>query len=72
VPEDISVVGFDDIPEAPYFTPPLTTVAQPFGDMGRLGFRMLLAEISSGTREEARVTITPELVIRSSTAAPRT
>ena len=35
VPEDVSVVGFDDIPESAYFLPPLTTVRQDFGELGR-------------------------------------
>ena len=37
VPDDVSVVGFDDLPEAPYFTPPLTTVRQDFAELGRRG-----------------------------------
>ncbi|WP_324278554.1 LacI family DNA-binding transcriptional regulator [Blastococcus brunescens] len=37
IPEDVSVVGFDDLPEAPYFTPPLTTVRQDFAELGRRG-----------------------------------
>ena len=41
IPEDVSVVGFDDIPEAPYFTPPLTTVRQDFGELGSLSLRIL-------------------------------
>lgn len=45
VPEDVSVVGFDDLPEAAYFTPPLTTLRQDFELEGRLGVRMLLAQV---------------------------
>ena len=37
VPEDVSIVGFDDLPEAAYFTPPLTTVRQDFAELGRAG-----------------------------------
>jgi DNA-binding LacI/PurR family transcriptional regulator len=70
VPEDISIVGFDDIPEAQYFTPPLTTVRQPFGEMGRTGFKLLLDEIASGGRSEQRALIVPELIVRASTAPP--
>src|SRR4051812_25392828 len=47
IPQDISVVGFDDIPEAPYFTPPLTTVRQDFDEMGRRGLRLLLERIEA-------------------------
>ena len=42
VPGDVSVVGFDDIPEAAYFTPPLTTVRQDFIELGRQSFHLLL------------------------------
>ena len=42
IPADVSVVGFDDVPEAPYFTPPLTTIRQDFGEMGRRGLKLLL------------------------------
>jgi DNA-binding LacI/PurR family transcriptional regulator len=68
VPDDISIVGFDDIPEAPYFSPPLTTVRQPFAEMGRCGFQLLRDEIENGMRSDRRVCIQPELVLRASTA----
>ena len=42
IPGDVSVVGFDDIPEAQYFMPPLTTVRQDFAEMGRGSLRLLL------------------------------
>ena len=71
VPEEISVVGFDDIPEAQYFTPPLTTVRQPFAEMGRLGFEILVEEMTQGGRSARRSLIAPELVVRASTGAPR-
>ena len=48
VPGELSVVGFDDIPEAAYFLPPLTTVRQDFIEMGRRSLRMLLATIETG------------------------
>jgi len=70
VPDDISVIGFDDIPEAANFIPPLTTVAQPFSDVGRRSLRALLKQIESGTGSDERVVITPELVVRESTLAP--
>jgi DNA-binding LacI/PurR family transcriptional regulator len=71
VPGDVSVVGFDDVPEAPFFTPPLTTVRQDFLELGRSGFDLLIAEIGRGTRSSSRVTVEPELVVRASTAPPR-
>ncbi|MEY9874170.1 DNA-binding LacI/PurR family transcriptional regulator [Streptacidiphilus sp. MAP12-33] len=72
VPGDISVAGFDDIPEASFFTPPLTTVRQDFGELGRRGLELLLDRIESGPTDgrPPRVLVAPEPVVRSSTAAP--
>jgi DNA-binding LacI/PurR family transcriptional regulator len=69
IPADISVVGFDDIPEAEYFTPPLTTVRQNFNEMGRRSLLLLLEQIESGTRSPARETVPPELIVRASTTS---
>jgi DNA-binding LacI/PurR family transcriptional regulator len=69
VPRDMSVAGFDDIPEAAYLTPPLTTVSQPFRDVGRRSIHALLAELQ-GRTDTGSTIIPPELVIRESTAAP--
>jgi DNA-binding LacI/PurR family transcriptional regulator len=71
LPAGLSVVGFDDMPEAAYFTPPLTTIRQDFADVGRRALHLLLQEIQSGVRSSVRATVAPELVIRESTAAPR-
>ncbi|XXT14571.1 LacI family DNA-binding transcriptional regulator [Sorangium sp. So ce429] len=68
VPRDISIVGFDDIPEAAYFTPPLTTVRQDFSELGRRCLHLLLGEIESGRRSCSRVVVEAELVLRKSTA----
>jgi len=70
VPKDLSIVGFDDIPEAAYFVPPLTTVRQDFGELGRRCIHILLARIE-GTVGATRVVVAPELVVRASTAAAR-
>ena len=74
IPRDISVVGFDDVPEAPYFTPPLTTVRQDFGELGSRGLRLLLAIIEARASGRASSPlgsrITPELIVRASAAAP--
>ncbi|GAA4877021.1 LacI family DNA-binding transcriptional regulator [Kitasatospora terrestris] len=67
VPGDISVVGFDDIPEAAYFTPPLTTVRQDFGELGRRALELLVAELSGSPHPGTRVRIAPEMVLRRST-----
>jgi DNA-binding LacI/PurR family transcriptional regulator len=69
IPGDISVVGFDDIPEAAYFTPPLTTVRQNFNEMGRRSLLLLLEQIESGVRIPRRETVPPELIVRASSAA---
>jgi DNA-binding LacI/PurR family transcriptional regulator len=66
VPGDLSIVGFDDIPEAAYFTPPLTTVRQDFGELGRRCLQMLVARID-GDADAPSVVITPELLVRAST-----
>jgi DNA-binding LacI/PurR family transcriptional regulator len=71
IPRDMSVVGFDDIPEAPYFTPPLTTVRQDFDEMGRRGLRLLLDTIESPDGPPAHHEVVPELVVRASTGPPR-
>jgi DNA-binding LacI/PurR family transcriptional regulator len=68
IPADISVVGFDDIPEAAYFTPPLTTVRQNFNEMGRRSLLLLLEQIESGVRVPRRETVPPELIVRASSA----
>jgi DNA-binding LacI/PurR family transcriptional regulator len=66
VPRHLSVVGFDDIPEAAYFTPPLTTVRQDFAELGRRCLHILLARIE-GVEGPTRVVVPPELVVRDST-----
>ena len=70
-PGEISVVGFDDIPEAAYFTPPLTTIRQDFAEVGRSCLHLLLAQIDRRSRSWSRVVVAPELVVRGSTAAAR-
>ena len=66
VPRDVLVAGFDDVPEAAYFTPPLTTVRQDFAAVGRLSIEVLLAQVGDGQRGERHVTVAPELVVRQS------
>jgi DNA-binding LacI/PurR family transcriptional regulator len=70
VPRELSIVGFDDIPEAQFFTPPLTTVRQDFNEMGRQSVMLLIGEIASPQRTSSRVVVEPELRIRESTAPP--
>lgn len=69
VPEEVSVVGFDDIVSAAYHQPALTTVRQPLRTMGELAARTLLQRIAAPrTRFPKLVTVEPELIIRASTA----
>lgn len=69
IPGQVSVVGFDDIPEAQYFTPPLTTVRQDFGEIGRNSLRLMLEMMESdGTGPPSPLMVAPELIVRSSTA----
>ncbi|WP_377644920.1 LacI family DNA-binding transcriptional regulator [Oryzobacter terrae] len=68
VPDDISVVGFDNIPEAGFLSPPLTTVQQDFSALGREAVRLVLAALA-GEPCPSRL-IPPRLVVRSSTAPP--
>ncbi|HEX2324350.1 MAG TPA: substrate-binding domain-containing protein, partial [Chloroflexota bacterium] len=81
VPRDVSVTGYDDLPQAPYTVPPLTTVAQPVGELARAAVERLLARIEQpqGAQQRAQQgappaahTIFPvRLVVRASTAPPR-
>jgi DNA-binding LacI/PurR family transcriptional regulator len=79
VPEDVSVVGFDDIPAAEYFGPPLTTVRQDFDELGRRALGSLISLIdppaSPGQKPGARpinpqVSIEPSLMVRASATRP--
>jgi DNA-binding LacI/PurR family transcriptional regulator len=70
VPHEVSIVGFDDIPESAFFTPPLTTVRQDFLEMGERSFQLLLRAIEHGDLDEAHERIAPELILRASTAPP--
>jgi len=69
VPEDVSVVGFDDVPDARHFLPPLTTVRQDFRALGQLSIETLIAELE-GVDVPQRALIAPQLVVRRSTAVP--
>ncbi|MGY1593994.1 LacI family DNA-binding transcriptional regulator [Geodermatophilus sp. SYSU D00708] len=64
-PRDVSVVGFDDLPESPYFTPPLTTVRQDFAELGRRGVELVLARLQGVELHPDPVP--PALLVRAST-----
>jgi LacI family transcriptional regulator len=68
VPEDVSVVGFDDIASATFCIPSLTTVRQPLKRMGQIAARTLLGRIDENTEYEAEIAVAPEFVVRKSTA----
>lgn len=70
VPEDVSIVGFDDLPEVRWSAPPLTTVRQPLAEMGKLAARTVLRQARGEEVESPRVELATQLVVRSSTAAP--
>lgn len=68
IPEDLSVIGFDDIPSAGWMAPPLTTVRQPLAEMAALAVRFLVAGNSADYNNRAE--LSTNLVVRGSTAAP--
>jgi len=71
IPGDVSLVGFDDVPEAAYFHPALTTIRQEFAEIGREALRLLLDQLSSGTRSTESVLVEPALVRRDTVEARR-
>jgi LacI family transcriptional regulator len=71
VPGDLSVIGFDDIPEAARTTPPLSTVRQPIQQMGAAAVEMLITLLDGGTPADPHVQLPTALVLRASTAPPR-
>jgi LacI family transcriptional regulator len=68
VPQDVSVMGFDDIPGAAFNTPSLTTVRQPLFRMGQVAAETLLERIGGRNDYPPEIAIEPELVVRESTA----
>ncbi|MBM6401409.1 LacI family DNA-binding transcriptional regulator [Phycicoccus sonneratiae] len=70
VPQDVSVMGFDDTPSATTGSPPLTTIRQPLGEMGRLALRTALRLADGGTVDAPHVALATQLVVRASTARP--
>ena len=69
VPQDVSVVGFDDLPESGYFTPPLTTIRQDFHELGQRAMALVL-RVLAGDPNASLPLVEPQLIIRSSTAPP--
>lgn len=71
VPDDISIVGVDDLPTAAYCTPSLTTIRQPFEEIGTLGMRLLLDILEKKPIEHTSIAIQPTLIVRETTAPLR-
>ena len=71
VPGDLLLVGFDDEPWAPYWQPPVTTVAQPARDVGRSAIRLLLDRIADADGAPRRIMLLPSLQVRASSQHPR-
>jgi DNA-binding LacI/PurR family transcriptional regulator len=70
VPGDVSVVGFDDVAEAAFFTPPLTSIRQDFAEMGRRSVELLLRRVDGAATRIEHIMLAPELVVRDSAAPP--
>lgn len=70
IPHDVAVIGFDDIPSASYFTPPLTTIYQPTYELGRIGIRLLIDRINGRPVPITSIRLPTKLVMRSSCGAP--
>jgi LacI family transcriptional regulator len=71
IPDDVSIIGFDDLPHASLVYPKLTTVRQPLAQIGQVAVRLLLEKLEDPEKEARRVTLATELVIRDSCASPR-
>ena len=70
VPQDISIISFDDIPEAEFLIPSLTSIRQDFETVGKLSLELLMDVISKKERNSYQIAIQPELIIRNSTGPP--
>jgi LacI family transcriptional regulator len=71
IPEDLSIVGFDDLEEAEIVTPALTTIRQPLAEMGRIAVSLLMRLLDNQRLEALHVELGTRLVVRESTAPPR-
>lgn len=71
IPEDISLVGFDDIPQAAMVYPKLTTIRQPLHQMGHEGVKLILEMLADPAMELRRITLDTQLIVRDSCAPPR-
>src|SRR5690606_6074330 len=72
IPDDISIVGFDDVSQSSFVYPKLTTVRQPLEQMGQIAVKLLLEQIEDQNQPPQRVALATQLVIRDSCAPPQT
>ncbi len=72
IPDDISIIGFDDVPQASFVYPKLTTVRQPLEQMGRIAVKLLLEQIEDQSRPPQRVALATQLIIRDSCGSNQT
>jgi LacI family transcriptional regulator len=71
IPDDVSVVGFDDVELCQWVSPQLTTVRQPLAEMAREATRIVIELSRGGTRPNQRIELSTSVVVRESTAPPR-
>jgi DNA-binding LacI/PurR family transcriptional regulator len=71
IPDELSIVGFDDIDQCAWCAPPMTTVRQPFAEMGATATRLLLALANGQNPQQTHVELPTTLIVRESTAPPR-
>jgi DNA-binding LacI/PurR family transcriptional regulator len=69
IPQRVSIIGFDDVPEAAFYEPPLTTMRPDFAELGRVAMEKILGHITREAKLSSDKLI-PELVVRESTAIP--
>ena len=71
VPEDISIVGYDDVEMARFSSPPLTTIRHPKAELGQLAVELLVSRVRNKELTVEALNVQPELVVRNSVAPPR-
>jgi len=70
VPEDLSIIGFDDLEEAGIVSPALTTIRQPLAEMGRMAISLLMRLLEDQPIETLHIELATRLVVRQSTGPP--
>ena len=70
IPAEVSLVGFDDVPEAGYFHPALSTIRQEFAEVGRQALRLLLDQLATGDDSAGSALVEPVLIPRDTVGPP--